>query len=148
LSRLENLETLDLRYNNFDDSIIESLSSVKSLKNLNLASNDMGRSFIGKGMLIFCITSKHCKLYSFFFFFFKNRFITGSESLSRLENLETLDLSNNNFDDSIIVSLSSVKSLKNLNLALNDMGGFFPDKGMLIFCITSKHYKLHSFFFF
>ncbi|KAE7997294.1 hypothetical protein FH972_001940 [Carpinus fangiana] len=102
LSRLENLETLDLSYNDLKRSIIESLPTIKSLKNLNLGWNYMGGSFPIKGL----------------------------ESLSRLENLEMLDLSYNNFDKSIIESLSAVKSLKNLYIGWNDIGGSFPGKSL------------------
>ncbi|GLT62570.1 hypothetical protein SLA2020_351940 [Shorea laevis] len=101
LSRLENLETLDLSDNYFDIRIIESLSAVKTLKNLNLAGNRINGSFPAQGF----------------------------ESLSRLENLETLDLSDNYFDIRIIESLSAVKTLKNLNLAGNSINGSFPAQG-------------------
>jgi hypothetical protein len=50
------LKTLDLSHNNFNISIIELLSAVKSIKNLNLASNRIEGSFSTKGMLIFRVT--------------------------------------------------------------------------------------------
>jgi Leucine-rich repeat (LRR) protein len=80
-------------------------------------------------------SSKSYELHICFCFVFKNfnRSTTGFESLSRLENLETLDLSYNNFNMSIIESLSAIKSLKNLNLARNRITGSFPAQGMFIF---------------
>jgi hypothetical protein len=72
----------------------------------------------------------------FFFFFFFNKSTAGFESLSILENLETLDLIGNYFDRTIFESLTVVKSLKNLNLAMNRITGSFPTQGMLIFRIT------------
>jgi hypothetical protein len=56
LSILENLEILDLSHKDFNRTIIESLIAVKSLKNLNLGSNQIDGSFPAKGMLIFHIT--------------------------------------------------------------------------------------------
>ncbi|XP_059455863.1 receptor-like protein 56 isoform X2 [Corylus avellana] len=130
LSRLENLETLDLSDNNLNRSIIESLSAIKSLKNLNLKWNEIRGSFPIKEISAFANLEKldlsDNKLNG-------SQTIQGSESLSRLENLETLDLSANYFDKSIIESLSAVKSLKNLNLAWNFMGGSFPAKELSAF---------------
>ncbi|XP_059458406.1 receptor-like protein 15 [Corylus avellana] len=130
LSRLANLETLDLSDNYLNRSIIESLPAIKSLKNLNLQWNEIRGSFPIKGISAFENLEKldlsHNWLNS-------SLRIQGSESLSRLENLETLYLSFNHFDKSIIESLSAVKSLKNLNLASNYMEGSFPAKELSAF---------------
>ncbi|KAF5464156.1 hypothetical protein F2P56_014254 [Juglans regia] len=103
LSRLENLEKLDLSVNFLNDtSFLQSIAVIKSLKNLNLAWNELGRSFGTKGWKI----------------------------LSILENLEILDLSHNYLNDaSFLQSIAAIKSLKNLNLAWNDLGGSFGTKG-------------------
>ncbi|XP_040987488.1 receptor like protein 21-like isoform X11 [Juglans microcarpa x Juglans regia] len=103
LSRLENLEKLDLSVNFLKDTnFFQSIATIKSLKNLNLHWNELGRSFGTKGW----------------------------EILSRLENLEILDLSHNYLNDtSFLQSIAAIKSLKNLNLAWNDLGGSFPTKG-------------------
>nr|POE84983.1 isoform 2 of probable leucine-rich repeat receptor-like protein kinase [Quercus suber] len=55
-------------------------------------------------------------------------FSTSSKSLSRLGNLETLNLADNGFNKSFIKSLSAIKSLKNLNLSWNwqRLEGSFP----------------------
>ncbi|XP_059458405.1 receptor-like protein 13 [Corylus avellana] len=125
LSRLENLETLDLSANNLNRSIIESLPAIKSLKNLNLKWNEISGSFPIKEISAFESLEKLDLSDNFLN---GSQTIQGSESLSRLENLETLDLSDNHFDKSIIESLSTVKSLKNLSLYRNHMGGSFPAK--------------------
>ncbi|KAG6632839.1 hypothetical protein CIPAW_12G006600 [Carya illinoinensis] len=104
LSRLENLEILDLSHNALNDtsSLFQSIAAIKSLKKLNLAWNEL---------------------------------ITGSlppkgwKMLSRLENLEILDLSHNALNDThFLQSIAAIKSLKSLNLAWNGLTGFFPTK--------------------
>ncbi|KAF5932420.1 hypothetical protein HYC85_028591 [Camellia sinensis] len=69
-------------------------------------------------------------------------FNLGCESLSRLEKLETLYLTQekynreNKFNKSIILCLSSLISLKKLSLQGNNMGDPFPAPGMSIFMRT------------
>ncbi|XP_038684336.1 receptor-like protein 15 isoform X1 [Tripterygium wilfordii] len=94
-SRLRKLEVLDLRANNFNESIISSLSGFASLKSLYLNENKMGT------------TSD----------------TTGFESLWKLRNLELLDLSINYYNNSILSSLRGLSSLKDLNLAENQLSG-------------------------
>ncbi|XP_038699722.1 receptor-like protein 15 [Tripterygium wilfordii] len=94
-SRLSNLEVLDLSYNKFDSSIISSLSEISSLKSLYLYENEM-------------TSPTH-----------KNDF----GRLSRLRNLELLDLGYNNFDNKILSSLRDLSSLRVLNLAINGLNG-------------------------
>nr|DAD45080.1 TPA_asm: hypothetical protein HUJ06_003310 [Nelumbo nucifera] len=50
----------------------------------------------------------------------------GLEALGRLKKLEVLDLSSNEFDNSIMRSLGALKSLKNLSLGWNDFTNPFP----------------------
>uniref|UniRef100_A0A7N2LP89 Leucine-rich repeat-containing N-terminal plant-type domain-containing protein n=1 Tax=Quercus lobata TaxID=97700 RepID=A0A7N2LP89_QUELO len=50
----------------------------------------------------------------------------GFSSLSRLKELETLDLGHNDFNRSVMTSLSSLTSLRTLILASNDLMGYFP----------------------
>ncbi|XP_038699720.1 receptor-like protein 12 [Tripterygium wilfordii] len=94
-SKLSNLEVLDLSYNKFDSSIISSLSEISSLKSLYLYENEM-------------TSPTH-----------KNDF----GRLSRLRNLELLDLGYNNFDNKILSSLRDLSSLRVLNLAINGLNG-------------------------
>ncbi|KAG6633304.1 hypothetical protein CIPAW_12G039300 [Carya illinoinensis] len=110
LSTLRNLEILNLGYNFFDDnSILQSLGAITSLKTLNLSWNHLEGYFPAEGWKLF----------------------------SRLEKLEILDLSVNYLNDtSFLQSIAAIKSLKNLNLAYNDLTGSFPIEGQ--FCALKK----------
>uniref|UniRef100_A0A7N2LUQ8 Leucine-rich repeat-containing N-terminal plant-type domain-containing protein n=1 Tax=Quercus lobata TaxID=97700 RepID=A0A7N2LUQ8_QUELO len=57
----------------------------------------------------------------------------GSESLLRLNKLESLDLDANNFNRSIIQSLRLLTSLKSLNLSKNALEGSLPTKELSVF---------------
>ncbi|KAG8495711.1 hypothetical protein CXB51_013429 [Gossypium anomalum] len=88
-SKLNKLEILDLSYNYFNDSILTSLSELSSLKSLNLASN----KFTGSNPT------------------------NGLKSLSKLTNLEILDLSHqHNYIGNISSQLNDFRSLKSLRL--------------------------------
>ncbi|XP_035547277.1 receptor like protein 21-like [Juglans regia] len=99
LSVLRNLKTLNLDDNGFNDSIIPSLSGLTSLTSLSLTGNYLR----GGG--------------------------EGWKMLSRLENLEILDLCKNLLNDtSFLQSIVAVKSLKTLNLKYNQLTGSFSTK--------------------
>ncbi|KAG6683297.1 hypothetical protein I3842_12G005800 [Carya illinoinensis] len=103
LEVLRNLETLILDRNEFDDSIIPSLSNLTSLVTLSLVWNHVGVEGV--------------------------KAVEGWKMLSRLENLEILDLSYNDLNDThFLQSIAAIKSLKSLNLAWNELTGFFPTK--------------------
>ncbi|KAK5826824.1 hypothetical protein PVK06_021756 [Gossypium arboreum] len=87
-SKLGKLENLDLSGNNFNDSILASLSEISSLNSLNLTDN----IFTGSNP------------------------INGIEMLSKLNNLETLDLSGNRLGNNILSQLHGFASLKSLHL--------------------------------
>ncbi|GKV33258.1 hypothetical protein SLEP1_g41786 [Rubroshorea leprosula] len=89
LSKLSNLEFLDLSWNDFNSKILSSLSELSSLKSLNLAGN----------------------------YFQVSNHTNGFKRLSKLRSLEILDLSDNYLNNSILTSLSDLLSLKSLNLA-------------------------------
>jgi len=55
--------------------------------------------------------------------------------LSRLKELETLDLGHNDFNRSVMTSSSSLTSLRTLILASNDLMGYFPAEGIATFDI-------------
>ena len=55
--------------------------------------------------------------------------ITGSDWLSRLSNLEFLDLQNNMFNNSILSSLGALSSLKGLYLSDNKLKGIVDVPG-------------------
>ncbi|TYH68274.1 hypothetical protein ES332_D06G246900v1 [Gossypium tomentosum] len=87
-SKLDKLENLDLSNNHFNNSILASLSELSSLKSLNLAGNVFTRSNPTNGI----------------------------EMLSKLNNLETLDLSFNRLGNNILSQLDGFASLKSLRL--------------------------------
>ncbi|CAA7013799.1 unnamed protein product [Microthlaspi erraticum] len=99
--RLENLESLDLSSNRFNSSVLPFLSAAKSLRILNLGSNRLEGVFPPNGY----------------------------KSFQTLENLESLDLSRNNFNISVLSFLSAAKSLRILRLARNSLEGVFPPNG-------------------
>ncbi|XP_040943999.1 receptor-like protein 13 [Gossypium hirsutum] len=94
-STLSNLEILDLSYNYLNDSILLSLSELSSLRYLDLSSN----KFEGSG---------HQR---------------GFQLLSRLNNLETLDLSGNSLKNNILFHMRNLSSLKTLRLGGNELKG-------------------------
>ncbi|XP_038699726.1 receptor-like protein 9a [Tripterygium wilfordii] len=101
--RLRKLEILDLSWNNFDDSIISSLSGFSSLNSLYLSVNGMGRTLNSNGL----------------------------ESLWRLSNLELLDLSYNQFNNSMMSSLRGLSSLKVLYLGWNQLSGIIDMEDLI-----------------
>ncbi|XP_019184113.1 PREDICTED: polygalacturonase inhibitor-like [Ipomoea nil] len=66
----------------------------------------------------------------------------GFEKLSELSKLEVLDLSGNNFNRSVLLSLSHLKSLKSLNLDLNSLDGFGNRNLISIFSYTFVHINI------
>ncbi|KAB1218733.1 LRR receptor-like serine/threonine-protein kinase GSO2 [Morella rubra] len=101
LTVLRKLETLNLQWNKFEDSIISSIAALTSIRTLRIGAGDF-------------------------------------ESLSRLENLETLDIDfvDRDFNRSAIRSLIAVKSLKNLVLSggagTQFSGGPFPARELSV----------------
>ncbi|TYH82232.1 hypothetical protein ES332_D02G044900v1 [Gossypium tomentosum] len=94
-STLSNLEILDLSFNYLNDSILLSLSELSSLRYLDLSINKLEGS-------------SHLR---------------GFQLLSRLNNLETLDLSRNSFKNSILFHMRNLSSLKTLRLSGNQLKG-------------------------
>ncbi|XP_059655901.1 cuscuta receptor 1-like isoform X5 [Cornus florida] len=101
LSELRKLEVLILDWNSFNNSILQSLGALSSLKTLSLASNN----FYGS--------------------------IEGFERLSELRKLEVLILDLNLFDNSILPSLGAISSLKTLSLAFNKLNGSIDTQAFL-----------------
>ncbi|PPD76804.1 hypothetical protein GOBAR_DD26277 [Gossypium barbadense] len=83
-SKLDKLENLDLSDNHFNNSILASLSELSSLKSLNLTENVFTRSNPTNGI----------------------------EMLSKLNNLETLDLSGNRLGNNILSQLDGKEGMK------------------------------------
>ncbi|KAL4272146.1 hypothetical protein GQ457_13G028960 [Hibiscus cannabinus] len=94
-SILSNLEILDLSDNYLNDSIMLSLSELSSLRYLNLAYNQLEGSSHRNGF----------------------------QWLSRLSNLETLDLSGNSLKNNIMFHMNGLSSLKTLSLGGNLLKG-------------------------
>uniref|UniRef100_A0A7N2LC59 Leucine-rich repeat-containing N-terminal plant-type domain-containing protein n=1 Tax=Quercus lobata TaxID=97700 RepID=A0A7N2LC59_QUELO len=94
-SALKKLEVLHLENNNFNNSILSSLSGIASLKELYLGSNNLNGSMP----------------------------IQGFGSLSLLSKLEVLHLESNNFNNSVFSSLSGIASLKELDFSVNNLNG-------------------------
>ncbi|KAK3001280.1 hypothetical protein RJ639_020820 [Escallonia herrerae] len=100
LSKLRNLEVLDLRINNLDSRILSSINGLASLRSLYLSDNYLNSSI-------------HLK-----------DFIGGFANLPlNLTNLEVLDLTFTQLDNSILSSLHGLSSLRSLNLSANNLGG-------------------------
>ncbi|KAJ6958350.1 receptor-like protein 15 [Populus alba x Populus x berolinensis] len=120
LSRLAKLESLNLDYNFFNNSILSSFKGLSSLKHLYLQYNRLQGSIdmkefdslsnlevlsLAGNWIQDCVT------------------LTGSEEPSRLNKLESLNLSSNNFNNSILSSLKGLSSLKYLYLYSNHFQG-------------------------
>ncbi|KAG5244633.1 LRR receptor serine/threonine-protein kinase [Salix suchowensis] len=88
------LESLDLSWNRYNDSIFSSLTGFTSLKSLDLSYNELTGSSVGVEVLS-----------------------------SQLRKLEWLDLSNNSFNDHIFPHLCGFSSLKTLSLSGNMVSG-------------------------
>ncbi|GMI92990.1 receptor like protein 13 [Hibiscus trionum] len=98
LSKLIHLENLDLTSNNFNDSILPSLSKISSLKSLSLGGNyDL---LTGSNH-----SNAHLKW------------------LSKLSSLETLDLSLTNMKNNLLLHLGGLSSLTTLLLGGNNLEG-------------------------
>ncbi|XP_039071755.1 receptor-like protein 13 [Hibiscus syriacus] len=126
------LEILDLRNNLFNDSILTSISELSSLKSLNLAENlftgtnptdelsnlrNLKELHVGENEIESLGSRFHGN---------SSGFINSSlstEGLSRLNELEVLDLSGNLFNNSIFASLAGFSKLKSLNLNYNKLKG-------------------------
>ncbi|CAL5440162.1 unnamed protein product [Camellia sinensis] len=126
LLALRKLETLNLKWNDFDDSILPSLSALRSLKMLNLRANNIGGLFPPQELAYL----GNLERLDLSFIQFND--IQGCENLSRLENLETLHLRENKFNKSVILCLSSLISLKNLSLQGNKLGDPFPARELTV----------------
>nr|POE85713.1 putative inactive leucine-rich repeat receptor kinase xiao [Quercus suber] len=121
LFALSKLEVLHLEYNNFNDSILSSLSGIASLKELYLGYNNLNGSIP----------------------------IQGFERFSLLSKLEVLHLDDNNFNHSILQSVSGIASLKELDLSNNNLNGSIHIKEFKAFSNLEELYlsqnNIHDF---
>ncbi|XP_059638386.1 cuscuta receptor 1-like isoform X2 [Cornus florida] len=95
LSRLSNLQILDLTGNYFNNSILTSLNGISSLKTLNLSENRLNGTIYMQGFM----------------------------SAPKLNNLEILDLRDNAFNNNIWSFLRGLSSLKTLYIGYNILNG-------------------------
>ncbi|XP_018805356.2 LRR receptor-like serine/threonine-protein kinase GSO1 [Juglans regia] len=120
-SSLRNLESLNLGYNFFaNHSILQSLGAITSLKTLNLTWNGLVGYFPAQALVGLRNLNTLDISNNGFNGTLPNQ---GFKRLAVLKNLETLILDENDFDDSILPSLSRLTSLTTLSLANNkDLG--------------------------
>ncbi|XP_010655035.1 receptor like protein 21 isoform X1 [Vitis vinifera] len=123
LSSLKKLEILDISGNEFDKSVIKSLSTITSLKTLVLCSIGLEGSFpvqeLASLRSLEALDLSYNNLESF-------QQVQDSKSLSILKKLETLNLNQNKFRNTTMQQLNTFASLKSLSLQSNYLEGFFP----------------------
>ncbi|KAI3512690.1 hypothetical protein L1887_20008 [Cichorium endivia] len=123
VSVLRKLKTLNLADNEFDESVITSLKTLPSLTNLDLSHNPMSGPFSTQEFAAL----ENLEMLDLTGCGFNGAFeIQGSERVSLLRKLKTLNLGSNGFNESVIISLNSLPSLTNLDLSGNYFTGPFP----------------------
>ncbi|KAJ4846776.1 hypothetical protein Tsubulata_014085 [Turnera subulata] len=123
LSKLGNLEVLDLSHNSFDNSILASLGSLSSLKSLYLSSNKLEGSInIGElpsFTLLEGLDLRGNELDKSIFSYIKG-----------LSSLKFLDLANGQLKGSIdVTELNALGNLETLYLGDNEISGFVTSTG-------------------
>ncbi|KAI3739896.1 hypothetical protein L2E82_30308 [Cichorium intybus] len=125
---LRKLKTLNLVSNGFNESVIKSLNTLSSLTTLDLSYNPMSGPFPAQE-LSHLINLEELDLSGTQFNGTPN--IQACKTLSILKRLESISLSDNNFDKSIISCLSVLPSLKILDLSRSkSLGTSFPVQGI------------------
>ncbi|KAI3737554.1 hypothetical protein L2E82_27560 [Cichorium intybus] len=123
VSVLRKLKTLNLADNEFDESVITSLKTLPSLTNLDLSHNPMSGPFSAQEFA----PLENLEMLDLTGCSFNGAFeIQGSERVSLLRKLKTLNLGSNGFNESVITSLNRLPSLTNLDLSGNYFTGPFP----------------------
>ncbi|KAJ9559745.1 hypothetical protein OSB04_004905 [Centaurea solstitialis] len=129
VSLLKKLKVLNLRYNDFNESFITSLSALPMLKSLDLSYNyHFERSFPAKE-LVHLTNLEELDLTENYFN--DTPSIQECMRLSGLKKLKSITLRYNNFKKSIISCLGAHPSLKSLDLSENNLGGSFPIQELL-----------------
>ncbi|KAI3752569.1 hypothetical protein L2E82_24603 [Cichorium intybus] len=123
VSIFKKLKTLNLGWNEFNESVITSLNSLPSLTNLDLSYNPMSGPFPAQEFAAL----ENLEMLDLTGCGFNGAFeIEGSKRVSILRKLKTLNLADNEFNKSMITSLITLSSLTNLDLSNNPMSGPFP----------------------
>ncbi|KAH9317460.1 hypothetical protein KI387_019229, partial [Taxus chinensis] len=105
IKRLHVLETLDLSANMLKGSIPDEIGQLQSLGLLNVSHNKLsGRIPDSLGLI--------------------------PDALSKLKNLETIDLSSNFLSGAIPMSIKELKALHYINLDFNNLTGIIPEQGL------------------
>ncbi|XP_027342959.1 receptor-like protein 56 [Abrus precatorius] len=142
---LKKLETLDLDYNQFNESIMELMSTLPSLKDLTVSANGIGGPFPMKELPrlqnLELLDLSYNRLGKPFiiqaFDYMTDKFVDNVHAnwstlttlnLATLKNLTTLNLANNELDKGILSSLVTLPALKYLFLGYNSMEGDVDDK--------------------
>ncbi|KAK8679226.1 hypothetical protein V6N13_144688 [Hibiscus sabdariffa] len=127
LSKLNNLETLNLSRNNLGNNIFSQLHDFTSLKSLNLRDCGLGGTI---NLLEFNTLMNLKELY------LDRNGIEGIESSFRekgelrLNKLEVLGLAQNQFTNTIFTSLAALPNLKSLDLGFNKLKGAIDVKDL------------------
>ncbi|KAI3512683.1 hypothetical protein L1887_20001 [Cichorium endivia] len=123
LSSLKKLEVLDLSLNDdIDNDILPSLTTLTSLKILDLSYTSLNGNF----RISDFSALENLEMLDLTGCDFNGAFeIEGSERVSLLKKLKTLNLANNGFNESVITSLNTLSSLTNLDLSGNYFTGSF-----------------------
>ncbi|XP_023751695.1 receptor-like protein 15 isoform X1 [Lactuca sativa] len=123
---LSKLKTLNLGSNEFNASVMTFLNNLSSLRNLDLSNNPLSGLFPAQGLAKLMNMEKLDLSYTGLD---GTPNIQVCKRLSRLKKLESIVISNNNFNKSIISCLSSLPSLKILDLSYSvSLGESFPDQ--------------------
>ncbi|KAJ9560623.1 hypothetical protein OSB04_005783 [Centaurea solstitialis] len=129
LSKLQRLKSIFLQDNNFNKRIISCLSSLPSLKALDLSHNfKQGSPFpiqefslLPPDFEVLLLSGNH----------FKGT-LPMEVLASRFHLLEVLDLSYNNFVGSIPSKIQDLSSLRVVSFANNELNGSLPDHGLCV----------------
>ncbi|KAL7616490.1 hypothetical protein Lser_V15G01266 [Lactuca serriola] len=143
LSRLKRLENINLSYHNFNKSIISCLSTLPSLKILDLSySTSLGSSFPFQ---------EFHDLPDLEVLLLRDNGFSGTlpiEAFASFRHLEVLDLNGNNFVGSIPSAIHALSSLRALSLANNHLNGSLPDHGFSelknLHELDLSHNRLHG----
>ncbi|KAK7335220.1 hypothetical protein VNO80_26997 [Phaseolus coccineus] len=129
-SMLKKLETLDLSFNHLNESIVELVGALPSIKNLNLSANFIRGPFMKELSLLPNLEVLNLSMN----FIGHGSFLASQDyqSKSRLKKLATLDLSFNSLNESIMELVGALSSIKNLTMTHNFIGGPFPTKELTL----------------